>query len=1154
MIIKVKNGEKFESIGNSDENTHNKIDELSNAVSYNTKNISKDQVTMLNNTESYVDSFNGFNASSYSVKRRVDKDLMVLINEVRHSDYIEVGVKDRENHKTVDGITNNMMIEGYTWHNLVLKYQKQYHIFPASLTTAKEVVFVNGKDVLLEFNTQYLISWEVLDPKSSFNDGATGDSYLKLTWSDGSTENIYSIQSTDADKRAIQGCNTAIITTKESPITLSSISYVVNNTKSKYEVRNIMIFKDITLKNYDIPTFFTGMYGVGGPDIKYSDVKKIYYDCGYRSLYLLTNEGKFYYSGLNLSGVSGQGNKQTVPCLTYIYFDEPIKDFNCSSGTSIALETESGKWYMMGDNDYKQSFYAEDDIEFRSRAACMYPRLVNFTENIVKVIAGLNRSIAITSDGTIYYVGSNKNGESGFGVATGTHCTTPTAWKFNYNDVLDLYINNEYNSIVLLKNGELWVSGYNKYGLCGIDPATTGNYVTEFTLVGTYVGAKKLFQKNRGTTFILMEDGSCLSYGDNKYCQAGHPVEDNTYSRGLIKPTKIASIKEKVIEVLQENEYTDLTGFLCEGGVYYLTGYNEYNEMGIEDYETNCENSYSLAPVKYTELYGEKILDMKVGYKNVRIKTTTGWYFSGFSNGNAAFYNNMIGINLKSNKYYEHYFTGKFVKVPKEIDDIYSLEYYHSVVSDKDKIRIYGDSSHLDKGAITLFKKVIGLPLTNNLQITSCNKNLFSIHSTFKDYLFRASVIIPGSIETTYSSKTPTTYDNNVLKWTAPISQENISYGYLFDVKPGTKYTLSYKTSNTHDESDIVCTSTTSSIRVIGTNAQMYVKDVYVSEDNLAVEGSHSYTFTTSPYYNKVFIAIYGTEQIYSKDAELFETDDVDYVSNTRPKVFEKTIALDSPLYSIGTMRDFAYNDLVRKTISEFKMDGREDTWYKEISDVNNPEINTLIFYNSGMANYHTDFTILNNYLLGEKFFVRQSGEFFSTDSEAITIDDYLTFYVRIEKEKLNLEDRVYTDEELVVEFKKYLNKNNLRILSAGISNRTVSLLEQDTNLPTFEGSTYISSNAYSVNKNLIHCELPIINEAKLPVIKGNGVPTNPPKSIGQMYMDLTNKKQYLAFGTDTAEDWVIQGVQEGPILWTGTQEEYDSISVKDENTLYFIK
>lgn len=247
----------------------------------------------------------------------------------------------------------------------------------------------------------------------------------------------------------------------------------------------------------DIPTFFTGMYGVGGPDIKYSDVKKIYYDAGYRSLYLLTNEGKFYYSGLNKSGVSGQGHKQTVPYLTEIYFNEPIKDFNCASGTSIALETESGKWYMMGDNDYKQSFYYQDDIEFRVISSCMYPNLIDFKENIVKVIAGTNRSLAITDDGTMYYIGSNKNGEAGLGLARGTHCTTPTQWKFNYNDVLDLYIGNEYNSIVLLKNGELWVSGYNKYGLCGIDPATTGKYVTQFTLVGTYVGAVKLFQKKK---------------------------------------------------------------------------------------------------------------------------------------------------------------------------------------------------------------------------------------------------------------------------------------------------------------------------------------------------------------------------------------------------------------------------------------------------------------------------------------------------------------------------------------------------------------------------------------------------------------------------------------------------------------------------------
>ena len=80
------------------------------------------------------------------------------------------------------------------------------------------------------------------------------------------------------------------------------------------------------------------------------------------------------------------------------------------------------------------------------------------------------------------------------------------------------------------------------------------------------------------------------------------------------------------------------------------------------------------------------------------------------------------------------------------------------------------------------------------------------------------------------------------------------------------------------------------------------------------------------------------------------------------------------------------------------------------------------------------------------------------------------------------------------------------------------------------------------------------ITDAPKPILKGEGAPVSTPNFIGQVYMDLTNKNQYLAFGTSNAEDWIIQGVQAGPALWTGTQQEYDAIEAKDENTLYFIK
>ena len=52
------------------------------------------------------------------------------------------------------------------------------------------------------------------------------------------------------------------------------------------------------------------------------------------------------------------------------------------------------------------------------------------------------------------------------------------------------------------------------------------------------------------------------------------------------------------------------------------------------------------------------------------------------------------------------------------------------------------------------------------------------------------------------------------------------------------------------------------------------------------------------------------------------------------------------------------------------------------------------------------------------------------------------------------------------------------------------------------------------------HNAMVAVIEAKSTVSSGAGVPTSTPSSVGDEYIDTTNKKFYIAMGTSNASDW----------------------------------
>jgi hypothetical protein len=80
-------------------------------------------------------------------------------------------------------------------------------------------------------------------------------------------------------------------------------------------------------------------------------------------------------------------------------------------------------------------------------------------------------------------------------------------------------------------------------------------------------------------------------------------------------------------------------------------------------------------------------------------------------------------------------------------------------------------------------------------------------------------------------------------------------------------------------------------------------------------------------------------------------------------------------------------------------------------------------------------------------------------------------------------------------------------------------------------------------------------------------IPATTPTYVGQMAVDGTNKRTYVAEGStsgdwkrlatttyaDTADNFIIDNLLGGLTLWSGTQAQYDAIGAKNAKTLYFV-
>jgi len=226
----------------------------------------------------------------------------------------------------------------------------------------------------------------------------------------------------------------------------------------------------------------------------------------------------------------------------------------------------------------------------------------NTANPIVAVVAGYYHSIALAADGTVYSFGWNANGQLGDNTTTqrnipvkvlkGAYSGTTNLGDNTANPIVALVAGLNY-SIALAADGTVYSFGLNTYGQLG-DKTTTNRSTAVRVLKGAYSGTTNLGDNTANPivavvagqyhSIALAADGTVYSFGWNAYGELG----DNTTTQRNI-PVKVLKGAYSGTTNLGDNSANPIVAVvagayhslaLAADGTVYSFGYNEYGQLG----------------------------------------------------------------------------------------------------------------------------------------------------------------------------------------------------------------------------------------------------------------------------------------------------------------------------------------------------------------------------------------------------------------------------------------------------------------------------------------------------------------------------------------------------------------------------------------------
>ncbi|UVI32926.1 RCC1 domain-containing protein [Paenibacillus spongiae] len=301
----------------------------------------------------------------------------------------------------------------------------------------------------------------------------------------------------------------------------------------------------------------------------------------------LKKDGTVWTWGYNASGQLGYdtagSNSSYVP--RQVNTLSGIASIAAGFNHAAAVSSTGGVW-TWGDNAYSQLGRATGTNSYQSA-----PAQVSGLSEVRSVSLGLNFSVALLQDGTVWAWGYNGLGQLGNGTRTTANSPEQVLAAANprteLNNVVSIKAGTEH-TIALLSDGTLQAWGSNAVRQIG-DGTTAG-----WRLVAAKVnlsGAAVSMAAGRGHSMAVQNDGTVWTWGENAKYQLGRktPAQGTVYGpsdtpgqvfEGLVDCTAATSFRTKPMIAAGGKH----SAALKSNGTVWTWGNNEYGQLGNGTY------------------------------------------------------------------------------------------------------------------------------------------------------------------------------------------------------------------------------------------------------------------------------------------------------------------------------------------------------------------------------------------------------------------------------------------------------------------------------------------------------------------------------------------------------------------------------------------
>ena len=250
----------------------------------------------------------------------------------------------------------------------------------------------------------------------------------------------------------------------------------------------------------------------------------------------------------------------------------------CGGSHTIIL-TKDGTLFACGSNDHGQ--LGLGDTTHRNT----FTKVPALPEGEVakQVVAGLEHTMILAEDGTVFACGHNLYGQLGLGDDESLNTFTAVP-PFPEGVVVAQIVAGDLHTMICAQDGTVFACGYNSYGELGLGDYDYRNYFTAVTTLPKGVVIKQVIAGSNHT-MILAKDSRVFACGDNSNGQLGLGHEEQ-----MITFTAVPTLPDGKVatQVIAGEDYTMI---IAEDGTVFACGWNAEGQLGLGD--TTHRNTFT---------------------------------------------------------------------------------------------------------------------------------------------------------------------------------------------------------------------------------------------------------------------------------------------------------------------------------------------------------------------------------------------------------------------------------------------------------------------------------------------------------------------------------------------------------------------------------